>query len=171
MRRHRAVTAVGLLLLAGCSSGPITSHDGALSAYLGEYAVRAHAGDAARALAAEEQIASCMHAQGFDYEPSPQGAWQSDLVEVPREQYSLAWAQEHGYGVVDSATTPMPTMAPDPNADLLAAMSTSERDAYEEALLGAAADDPAAAVDGCAAPVEAAMSSAWQDTDLPALPG
>lgn len=163
MRGRRVVTAAGLLVLAGCSSGPSASDEGALSAYLGEYAARMHAGDAARAVAVEEEIASCMHAQGFDYEPRPDGAWQSELSVVPRVQNPLAWAKEHGYGMVDASTTSVQLAPPDPNADLLAAMSASERDAYDEAMVGAAADDPLAPVDGCAAPAEAAMTGAWQD--------
>ncbi len=155
---------MGVLLLAGCSGTASTQETGALSDYLGEYAARMDAGDEARALAAEEEVASCMHAQGFDYRPRPDGAWQSDLQEVPSARSTLTWAQEHGYGLVDGAgSTSVSIAPPDPNAQLVAAMSASERDAYEDALLGAAADDPLAEVDGCAGQAEQAATAWWDD--------
>lgn len=163
MRGARAATVVGLVLVAGCSGASGAQGGGPLSDYLGEYAARMQTGDHARAVAAEEAIASCMHAEGFDYVPRPEGAWHSELVEVTAEHSTLAWAEEHGYGLVDGVGTAVSTAAPDPNEETLAAMSEAERTAYDQALLGAAADDPQADVDGCAGPADQAAWTWWED--------
>lgn len=93
---------------------------------------------------AQELIALCMAAEGFEYVPvDPAG---SGLVQAGFDSGSEEYAREYGFGITTwygrEESDGQESGAADPNEPILAAMSESERGAYTEALYGPpAADD------------------------------
>ncbi|HEY0215723.1 MAG TPA: hypothetical protein VGC57_04970 [Cellulomonas sp.] len=96
----------------------------------------------------EELIATCMREEGFDYTPADPGG----TTVVSGDDLDVQWgtvefAEQYGYGI---STDPWGMASQvegdagawvDPNQDYLDAMSDSEREAYQQALYGAATDD------------------------------
>ena len=137
-----------MLALTGCSGEPVTRDvvpvDGPVTAILraawGDFGVAKRAGQEA---AAENLVAECMAAEGFEYVPrddSPTGdpSSEEDLVDQNTEE----WIAQYGYGIVmDMEPTVQhadeePAGQLDPNADYLAALSESEVTAYFQTLYG-----------------------------------
>ncbi len=154
---------VGILVLpatlaactAGGTSGDAPTSAGPLTDYTAEFFARTTAQAERNRVAGAEAVAACMKEQGFDVEPFVD-SWSSTTTEVPDRD--LAWVREHGFGLVDGEGSTTSTAAPDPNAALVAAMGTAERQAYDLALLGPA-DAPQ---DGCAA-LDTADRQPWLD--------
>lgn len=98
-------------------------------------------------LAYEEALATCMRDQGFEYTPAP--AVSTDGAPTEQEDTSTReWAEQFGYGIYVQTdaeralaawydANPVP---PDPNEAYVDAMSDAEKDAYDRALQGDAAD-------------------------------
>ena len=127
------VAAAAVVVAASCTSGP----DGAGGESLQEAFELTPEQYRARLIVAEEEVARCMKAKGFDYVPSippPGGLSSPPAAVVPTRE----WVAEYGYGIsTGPMDTPYPTEAeaqpqelPSPAADPL------EAQAYEEALYG-----------------------------------
>lgn len=132
---------VGLTALGatGCSPEKVDDTPTPLWAYLAEFTERGIAEQDRARTEQADAVAACMHEQGFEYVPDPESLWSSELVEV--EEHDDAWVAEHGYGLVDgagSSSGPAPT--PGPNEAIVAALSSAERAAYDEALQGPEGD-------------------------------
>ena len=92
----------------------------------------------------EQYQAACMAEQGFDFIPDVDNPLEgtSFVPESDLEWGSRAWVKRYGLGISTSPwgeTPPAVEQRPDPNEELLAAMSVAERDAWHVALWG----DPA----------------------------
>ncbi len=148
--RGAVVGAMLAALTAGCtgSSGGETEAAGPLSAYLADYQLLQFEREQAGKVAAADEVAACMKAQGFDYTPDADSLWQAQLSESPEGAGTLAWATEHGYGIADGSAITTETAPPDLNATAYAALSSAEREAWDAALQGEP-DDPE---DGCVGP-------------------
>ncbi len=135
-----AVAGCALLLLSACASGgdaepgkqgkadlPLTAYMDAL--YDVDYA-KVHTEE-------ENLIASCMREAGFEYIP-----WEISSDDYPDGDEEDAWefteerAAREGYGYSSTESESDEAERMDPNADYLAAMSETERAAYELALWG-----------------------------------
>lgn len=84
----------------------------------------------------EEEIKTCMADQGFKYEI---GATNQARSRVEDDAFNLSeadWAKEHGFGISTSFDDAFNMQTADPNSKLLAEMSPSEIQAWQEALLG-----------------------------------
>lgn len=124
--------------LAGCSaaSAPATlsPKDSPLIALLGPLAGMGDDGSMRdRQRAVEKQIAGCMTAQGFEYTPSDSSA-AGGLDELAAQQ-TEEWVSTNGYGFsgVDDSAEPA-----DPNRAYIDSLTDAEKEAYYEALYGAA---------------------------------
>jgi hypothetical protein len=93
----------------------------------------------------QEEVAACMAEQGFDYIPDTQNGGSF----VMSDDTGLDWGSEefaktYGYGIT---TDPLgmgdrsEDSHADPNADYIASLSESEREAYNDALWGPPSDD------------------------------
>ena len=136
-----AAALVALLILAGCAAGdeapvprlsPTTPLD-AVYAALGAWDEEAVA-----ATAMQEEIASCMNEQGFEYIPiQPATAGPDESADLSPVEY----AQEFGYGLttydeLSGARGDVDEAVEDPNAETLAVMTSAEREAWSIALHG-----------------------------------
>lgn len=161
-----AASCAGVLLLAGCSGGDDKGGgDGGGSKAdewqpgpLDEYTAKIYGYDLStdeesqkkmqaendrQMREVEELVAACMQDQGFEYTPVDNTSTmfsQDDELDV--ELGSKEFAEKYGYGM---STDPWgyaddvpqtDDMPEDPNADYVAAMSESEKTAYQEALYG-----------------------------------
>jgi len=122
----------------------------------------------------EEMIVACMAEQGFQYNPDFEN---SGTIIFHDEQDGPAWgsrefAETYGFGIAndpwrmsedDLAAPSDPIEWVDPNADLMAAMSDAERQAWQDALWG----PPREWVDGESwDPMQAGCSGqAWGDNN------
>lgn len=99
-------------------------------------------------VALDEAVARCMAEQGFEYTPvtladipAPAGVGQSGL-DVDTERDTLAYAQEHGYGLLGGPDgAGLGGLAPsgewsDPNQPYLDTLTEAEYQAYRDALYG-----------------------------------
>jgi len=114
--------------------------------------------------AQQEAVARCMADQGFTYIPVRPPEVESVVIEEPPGPVrgTRSFAQRYGYGVAwqsekyppgnEEAAEPDPS---DPNQQLLASMSSTERAAYELALFGTMNDPPD--------PDEGPKPPRWQD--------
>ncbi len=87
---------------------------------------------------AQEKIAACMRAEGFKY-VSFSNLNFSSFSFGPPEGGEVAYKRKNGYGMADNMETsfaPQATQAKDPNEAIRAALSKSERAAYEKVLYG-----------------------------------
>lgn len=101
----------------------------------------------------ENLVAACMSEQGFDYTPSGNSGISvstTDGDELDVEWGSREFAEKYGYGIstdpwgMESAQSAADgAVAGDPNEELLASMSDTERAAFETALYGAPREDVA----------------------------
>jgi hypothetical protein len=138
-----AVCSVMLITTAACSGNPNEATTGSSGSPLAEYlgdggglstngrAVSVQGDDPDKQQQVQELIAACMKEAGFEYlpyvptAPEPQPVLEGDLD----------WARTYGYGISTiDATAPDPS--DDPNTAITAAMSESERAAYQRALFG-----------------------------------
>lgn len=104
----------------------------------------------------QERVFACMADKGFDYVPVPYPAELESLV--PLDDRSVEWVEEFGLGVTtryysnpvvaahgligrDEIEADLDAPPTDPNDALLAELQPGERQAWEEALYGAAATD------------------------------
>ncbi len=162
---RRAVVAAVVVGLAACTQTEPSPPD------LGPLPLQAwiatnlpDGGDATYNPALEEAIAACMAAQGFTYVPvrppeveplvfeEPPGPVRGTRAFAKRYGYGVAWQSEKYPPHSEEAAEPDPT---DPNQQLLASMSDTERAAYEFALFGTMNDAPD--------PDEGPQPSRWQD--------
>jgi hypothetical protein len=126
------LTALGA---TGCSPEKADDSPTPLWAYLAEFTERGTAEQDRARTEQADQVAACMHEQGFEYVPDPESLWSSELVEA--EQHDDAWVTDHGYGLVDAAgSTSGATDTPGPNQEIVAGLSSAEREAYDQALQG-----------------------------------
>jgi hypothetical protein len=119
--------------------------EGPLDAYLLDYGEALTALDEAHSIAADEQVAACMNAQGFDYVPHAEGLWVGTQVTVT---ITPDWIAEHGYGIADGANSHEvgnTVATPDPNDVTYRGLSDAGRAAWDAALRG----DPATGATGC----------------------
>lgn len=164
-RTSAAALGCGLLLLvAGCSndtgrgdtstaSPDATAKVGPLSAYFERLAGGQNQDDMKeQAQRSEEIVATCMREQGFEYEPQDMSQAMTVVTEdKDAPAYGSAeYAAKLGYGMstqmeaaTDAGAQPDKQWV-DPNADYVAAMSETERQAFYQALYGKgmAADAP-----------------------------
>ncbi len=144
-----AAAAGALLLLSGCggsgdggAGNGSDSSDGPLAEYMKPVTSAYDDIDYDKLRAQQENIiAACMQEAGFEYIPddpgsssaSDSGPWDGEL-----EWGSVEFAEKYGYGYSGGSESEEGEQEEwvDPNADYLAAMSESERAAYEAALWG-----------------------------------
>ncbi len=210
MFRKTAALAAFTLLTAACGGGSTTSASSAadegiesfddlewespIAEFLGQdtsfdfNSDEAQAEFTAQATEAEEQIAACMRAEGFEYIPVDQGQFAffgGDSEELP--YFSTEWIAKYGFGITtqrfaqsevgpdlvgyddsqfDAADEAMPE---DPNQTYVESLSETEQTAYFEALYG---DEPDLPEDATEADYEAAYENwepsgcaneAWED--------
>jgi hypothetical protein len=139
------IALAATLTLAACGGEPEpeptpTEEDGPLATLLLDYLGDWSGEDITRQLArAEERIAECMAEQGFEYTPVDYTALDLDLTgdDLGLDWGSKEFAEQYGYGITTNPLLGEDAEAPpDPNAEYVAAMSPSERDAYDTALYG-----------------------------------
>jgi hypothetical protein len=160
-------TVGALLMFAGCTSSTPTpdassAGDSPLTAYLSAiYGVDADATSRDAAFAEQQKksetlVAACMKEKGFDYVPvtSVGQAAGSGEEQKPDDR---DWVAQNGYGMLTSLSTS--TSTKDPNEDYLAALSESERTAFNEALWGEYASG---SIDGEFDPTKAGCQGAAQ---------
>jgi len=139
-----AAAAGALLLLSACGGGSgsdagkdSSAKEGPLEAYIKPVTSAYDDIDYEKIQVEQENIiASCMQEAGFEYTPqdasSISTAWDDEL-----EWGTEEFAEKHGYGYSSgSESEDGEEEWVDPNADYVAAMSESERVAYEAALWG-----------------------------------
>ncbi len=139
-----AAAAGALLLLSACSGGSgsdagkdASAKEGPLEAYIKPVTSAYDNIDYEKMQVEQENIiASCMQEAGFEYTPqdvsSISTAWDDEL-----EWGSEEFAEKYGYGYSSGPRSEDGEEEwVDPNADYVAAMSESERAAYEAALWG-----------------------------------
>ena len=180
MSRLLALLSAGALLLAACgggdeegssdddSSDDSTDAEFEYESPLGEFlgwstvdfdAEAEEARWAEQEREVQEQIASCMREQGFEYTPIDTNAQRAffEQVEDEFEWGSEEWTEKWGFGVTTqrfSQGQVGPDLVghnwdqineegpPDPNQDYVESLSDVERDAYYEALYGGQDDFP-----------------------------
>ena len=135
-------TLGALLMFAGCASSSPTpdassAGESPLTPYLSAiYGVDAdptarNAQFAERQKKTETLVAACMKEKGFDYTPvTDVGGFTSGEEQKPDDR---EWVAQNGYGMLSSLGDSTST---DPNADYVASLSESERNAFNEALWG-----------------------------------
>lgn len=135
-RRRRTRTgvliAVAAVFLASCAPQPDTTLT------LDEALVVADV-EGARATAFERMsaVARCMADSGFEYVPHvPSDIDASSLQRYSAYSTPSTFLREHGYGLVQSLQTGLQHASTDPNRDIVDRLTTTDRDAYYEALLG-----------------------------------
>lgn len=106
------VLLAAALTLMGCGSASTTSEAAESDKFVDGLAAQRGGSSYTAAVHAElhEQVAQCMRAEGFDYQPPP-------FVEPPADTEGMAWlgdvardqVSSTGYGVVDSLRDPGPT--------------------------------------------------------------
>ncbi len=133
-----AIASCALLLLSACAGGEDTEPgkrskaDAPLTAYVDAlYDIdyqKVHTEE-------ENAIASCMQDAGFEYTPR-----EISSADYRKDEDTFEFTEEHaareGYGYSSPEPESDETESADPNADYLAAMSATERAAYELALWG-----------------------------------
>ncbi|MGC0369929.1 hypothetical protein [Microbacterium sp. SLBN-111] len=136
-------TLGALLLLAGCTASGSTpdpapsTGDSPLTPYLTAiYGVGVDPNADSAALTEQREksetlVAACMKEKGFDYVPAVGGAAAAAATEYKPDDRD--WVSQNGYGLSRAAGS---ASDPDPNADYVASLTESERDAYLEALWG-----------------------------------
>jgi len=149
-----AALVASVLLAGACASSadpeaaPTMAEAGPLTTYLAAASVTMDAeARAAAETQVQERIAACMADLGFPYTPVPTSG-DAARADGPTdaEPGTLGFAQQYGYGLVWGALHAEPQTFEDVNAAAVAAMSDSERTAYEAALWGTtnAAPEPGA---------------------------
>lgn len=213
MKRKTATIAALALFTAACGGGETTSASSAadegiesfddlewespIADFLGQdtsfdfNSDEAQAEFTAQATEAEEQIAVCMRAEGFEYIPVDQGQFAffgGESEELP--YFSTEWIAKYGFGIStqrfaqsevgpdlvgfdDSQFEAVDQAMPeDPNQDYIESLSPTEQDAYYEALYG---DQPELPEDATEAEWDAAYENfepsgcaneAWENTDF-----
>jgi hypothetical protein len=144
MKRAFATTVCGVMLIttAACGGSPETASTGSTDSPLAEYlggggglrngtAVSLQGDDPEKQQQVQELVAACMMEAGFEYLPYVPTAPEPE----PVLEGDLDWARTYGYGIstIDMAA---PDPSEDPNTAITAAMSESERAAYQQALFG-----------------------------------
>lgn len=162
---HAAVAAAVVVGVAACTQAEPSPPD--LGPLPADAWVAANLPDGGRAEynpAQEEAVARCMADQGFTYIPVRPPEDEPLVIEEPPGQVrgTRSFATRYGYGVAwqsekyppgnEEAAEPDPS---DPNQQLLASMSSTERAAYELALHGTMNDPPD--------PDEGPKPPRWQD--------
>lgn len=81
----------------------------------------------------DDQVADCMAAQGFIWQPSapPPGS-----ALAPGNRMSLAWARAHGLGVTDQITSLAQAPIADPNDAYIATLADADVERWETTLWG-----------------------------------
>jgi hypothetical protein len=145
MKRALAGTMCGVMLIAtaACGGNPDGTATGSGGSPLAEYlgaggglssdgrAVSVQGDDPEKQQQVQELIAACMKEAGFEYLPYVPTAPESQ----PVVEGDLDWASTYGYGI-STIDTAAPDPSDDPNTAITAAMSESERAAYQLALFG-----------------------------------
>lgn len=137
MRNLLWLTAA-VLLVAGCSRA--SGHEAAAESQpdprpLGGAVHFTAAESAALHRAEERNVQKCMKKQGFDYQTVPVGDVQKTAAASRYGLLTPRTAAQDGYGLTAQR---LANPHPDPNARPLAALSETDRRAWEEALKGAA---------------------------------
>jgi len=171
-----AIATVGVVLLAaaaGCSPEATeepspTSTPGPAKVYL-ESALGFTADDAAQAaLRMEESIAGCMAEQGFEYVPDTSGYQHVETSEIDPPPGSHEFAEQFGYGfaALPEGMSSEGAPGPNPNDELMAAMSPEELAAYQVAMWGEGIEEESSegggGLGGC---FGAARNEVWGDPD------
>jgi len=142
-RRHATLGAglVAIALLAGCGGGETSSTGSAATLDVSEGGTSiedklgfTRTGVNAAQAKVENQIATCMKAQGFDYVPSDPVAAQAALTGKSNLSDS-EFEQLFGYGI--STLYDRGTPQSDPNAAIRQGMSGADQKAFDRALYGA----------------------------------
>jgi hypothetical protein len=167
------ITTSGLGLSA-CGSGGNESATASEPGSLDEFF---NTGDAAaqRALfdkqqrKAEEKIAACMRAEGFEYTPVVGQQTNFSNFPQPKRGEEVAFLRKNGYNVAAGMSQNFaapPAAAENPNEKRLAKMTEGERNAYQKALFGYDATkpqaDPQVQPKGCANNLFAEQNDLWK---------
>lgn len=167
-----AVVGLGVALVlttAGCGSDDdpsptATPTTGPAEVYFETAFGRSVEEEAEVFLRQEELVAACMAEQGFEYVPDTSTYHRDGLSELDYPPGTREFAAQYGYGI---ASMPGKVVGDEPstNAEITAAMSEEELDAYERALNGDAVvdGDEDAELGGC---VRAARNEVWGDREL-----
>jgi hypothetical protein len=116
---------------------------------------------------AEETIAACMRAQGFEYTPSVQYS-SFTIPPQPKKGEEVAHKRKHGYNFAASMSQGINQAQPtkDPNQERLSKMSEGERNAYQKALYGFditnLQTEPSDMPDGCQNKAWSGTSDLWK---------
>lgn len=151
LRLSSAVVLVGLVslvALAGCSGGAKAGSDaaepvdGPVTAILreawGDFGLERRA---QQDVEAENLVAECMSAEGFEYVPQDYSSTSSTVADEDYvDQNTEEWIAENGYGIGLDMRSANETVDGeeqlDPNADYLTSLSESEITAYFQTLYG-----------------------------------
>lgn len=126
------------LVLSACSSGTKSAVEKAdpLTEFYGQQSPEKIAAMQAKA---QKKTAECMRTQGFTYVPySPP---QSQMFTGPKPGQELEWKRKNGYGMsvgIETYGVQNAQIAADPNQAIENKLSPSDRQAYRNALYGAA---------------------------------
>jgi len=144
---RRTATAIVMAVLAA-ACGPMTGEEAEgeeLSLGGFGYGPSADVNPRAMEIEAQEKIAACMKAQGWEYTPyvNPAVLGGLELSDYDEEKYR----KTHGFGIATEVLRFKESVKSrdpldDPNAEITQAMSEEERAAYEAALYGDRVEEP-----------------------------